>query len=200
MLEERLNKALEDLSEYYKKWFLNANPGKTQVWAFHLSKRLANKTLNIKWENKSLEPNNSPVYLGVTLDRTLSFKQHVEKLKKKLSSRNSLLNKLANSQWGADPTTLKLSALALCYSTAEYCAPVWSRSCHAWKVDSELNKACRTITGNLKPTPLPTLYRLASICPPSIRRNAITMAERQKQLSDNRHPLHYHQGVQPRLK
>ena len=199
-IEERLNKALEELSEYYKKWFLNANPGKTQVCAFHLNNRLANKTLNIKWGNEDIESNNSPVYLGVTLDRTLSFKQHVEKLKKKLSSRNSLLSKLANSQWGADPTTLKQSALALCYSTAEYCAPVWSRSCHSGKVDSELNKACRTITGNLRPTPLPALYRLASICPPSIRRDAITKAERERQLSDNRHPLHHHQGVQPRLK
>ena len=67
-------------------------------------------------------------------------------------------------------------------------------------MDSEINKACRTITGNLKPTPLPALYRLASVCPPSIRRDAITKAEREKQLSDNRHPLHHHQPVQPRLK
>ena len=84
VLEERLNKALEELSEYYKKWFLNANPGKTQVCAFHLNNHLANKTLDIKWGNQSIECSNSPVYLGVTLDRTLSFKQHVEKLKKKL--------------------------------------------------------------------------------------------------------------------
>ena len=199
-IEERLNGALEDLAKYYEKWFLNANPQKTQVCAFHLNNRLANKTLNIKWRDRNLESVKFPVYLGVTLDRTLSFKQHVEQLKKKLSSRNTLLGKLANSSWGADPVTLKQSALALCYSTAEYCAPVWSRSCHAQKVDTELNKACRIITGNLKPTPLPYLYRLASIPPPSIRREAITKVERQKQLSDNRHPLFNHQGVQRRLR
>ena len=159
---------------------MNANPRKTQVCAFHLNNRLANKTLNIKWGDKDLESIKFPVYLGVTLDRTLSFKKHVEQLKKKLSSRNSLLGKLANSVWGADPATLKQSAIALCYSTAEYCAPVWSRSCHARKIDPELNKACRIITGNLKPTPLPDLYRLASISPPSIRREAITKAEREK--------------------
>ena len=200
IIEERLNKALEDLTKYYEKWFLNANPRKTQVCAFHLHNRLANRTLNIKWGDRNLESNKFPVYLGVTLDRTLSFKQHVEQLKKKLSSRNTLLGKLANSSWGADPATLKQTAIALCYSTAEYCAPIWSRSCHAQKIDAELNKACRIITGNLKPTPLPDLYKLASISPPSIRRDAITKAEREKQLSDNRHPMYNHQRVQQRLR
>ena len=110
------------------------------------------------------------------------------------------MGKLANTSWGADPATLKQTAIALCYSTAEYCAPIWSRSCHAQKIDAELNKACRIITGNLKPTPLPDLYKLASISPPSIRRDAITKAEREKQLSDNRHPMYNHQRVQQRLR
>ena len=90
--------------------------------------------------------------------------------------------------------------MALCYSTAEYCAPVWARSCHASKVDSELNKACRTITGALKSTPLPALYRIASIAPPSIKREITTKYERNKQLHDNRHPLYGHQEVRQRLK
>ena len=47
-LEKHLNKALEDLSEYYEKWFLSANPGKTHICALHLNNHLANKTLNIK--------------------------------------------------------------------------------------------------------------------------------------------------------
>ena len=36
IIENRLTDALEILSDYYKQWFLNANPGKTQVCAFHL--------------------------------------------------------------------------------------------------------------------------------------------------------------------
>lgn len=199
-IERRLTNALQSLSDYYKKSFLNANPGKTQVCAFHLNNHQAQRELKIKWDNKILEVCRYPVYLGVTLDRTLSFKEHVTKLKEKLSSRNNLLGKLANSNWGADPKTLKQAALALCYSTAEYCAPVWARSCHAPKVDSELNKACRTITGALKPTPLPALYRIASIAPPPIRRATITKNEREKQLSDNRHPLYGHQELRRRLK
>ncbi|GFS08935.1 hypothetical protein ElyMa_006607900 [Elysia marginata] len=66
-------------------------------------------------------------------------------VKAKVAARNSLLRKLANSNWGADPKTLRTTALALSYSTAEYSSAVWARSCHAKKVDTELNNACRII-------------------------------------------------------
>ena len=92
------------------------------------------------------------------------------------------------------------TAQALCYSTAEYCAPVWARSSHASSVDSELNNGCRTITGCLRPTPLPSLYCLAGIAPPAIRRDAIIRKERDKQLCDDRHPLYGHQDLPRRLK
>ncbi|KAK3870172.1 hypothetical protein Pcinc_011237 [Petrolisthes cinctipes] len=89
---------------------------------------------------------------------------------------------------------------ALSILSAEYCAPVWARSCHASAVDAELNQACRTITGNLKPTPLPAVYRMASIAPPAIRRDTLTRQERDKQLSGSRHPLYGHQQPPQRLK
>ncbi|CAH1242641.1 Hypp6921 [Branchiostoma lanceolatum] len=199
-IEKRLTDALEILSGYYRSWFLNANPGKTQVCAFHLNNDAATRKLRITWEGKELENTPYPVYLGVTLDRTLSFREHVTKLRKKVSSRNNLLSNLANSSWGADPKTLKQTALALCYSTAEYCAAVWERSSHAPKADVELNRACRTITGNLKATPRPALYTLAGICPPGIRRDVQARTERDKQQKDPRHPLHGHQEVPRRLR
>ena len=86
--------------------------------------------------------------------------------------------------------------MALSFSTAEYCAPVWGNSCHARKVDAELNNACRTITGTLRPTPLPLVYRLAGIAPPHIRRETRTKTQKHNQENDTRHTLHGH--VQPR--
>ena len=114
----------------------------------------------------------------MTLDRTLSYAEHAKKTKGKTATRNNLLAKLANSSWGADPVTLRTTALALSYSTAEYCCLVWGRSCHAKKVDAELNNACRIVTGNLRPTPLHSLYRLAGIAPPEIRRDVMTKTEK----------------------
>ena len=43
----------------------------------------------------------------------------------KLKSRNNLIAKLTGTSCGASASTLHTSALALCYSVAEYCCPVW---------------------------------------------------------------------------
>ena len=198
-LERSLSEALTSLASYYTSAGLNANPGKTKVCAFHLKNHLAKRKLVIKWQGKELKQDDFPVYLGVTLDRTLSFREHVQKLRKKVSSRNNLLSTIANTKWGADPSTLRQTALAVCYSTAEYCSAVWARSAHADKVDVELNKSCRTITGTLKATPVQALYVLSGISPPSIRRDTITKVERDRQLNDHRHPLYGHQEVLRRL-
>ena len=98
------------------------------------------------------------------------------------------------------PSTIKTTALALCYSTAEYACPVWERSAHAHKVDPVLNDACRAITGCLLPTNVENLYLLAGIAPPAVRRSVTAQREREKQVNDNRHPLHGHNLPRKRLK
>jgi len=92
----------------------------------------------------------------------------------KLKNRNNLLMKLAGSTWGASAHTLRPSALALCYSAAEYCAPVWSRSAHTSKVDVQLNSTMWLISGTLRSTPLPWLPVPSDIEPPALRRKAAT--------------------------
>jgi hypothetical protein len=71
-----------------------------------------------------------PKYLGVTLDRTQTFKSHLEKAAKKVSSRVNLVRKLADTKWGSNAQTLRTAFLVLVYSSAEYCAPVWLNSAH----------------------------------------------------------------------
>ncbi|VDP03281.1 unnamed protein product [Soboliphyme baturini] len=45
----------------------------------------------------------------------------------------NLLGKLAGTSWGAGARVLRTTALALVYSVAEYCSPVW---CHSSKLDA----------------------------------------------------------------
>ena len=89
----------------------------------------------------------------------------------KLKNRNNLLMKLAGSTWGTNANTLQSSALALCYSAAEYCAPVWSRSAHTNQVDVQLNSTMRLISGTLRSTWLPVLSNIEL---PALRRKAAT--------------------------
>ena len=116
----------------------------------------------------------------------------------KVATRNNLLKKLANSKWGTNARTIRTTALALCYSTAEYAAPVWARSSHANKLNPVLNQSCRSITGCLKPTNVEDLYLIAGIAPPDIRREVCARVERTKQTKDERHSLFGHRGV-PRI-
>ena len=102
----------------------------------------------------------------------------------KVAIRNNLLKKLANSKWGTNARTIRTTALALRYSTAEYAAPVWTRSSHANKLNPVLNQACRSITGCLKPTNVEDLYLIAGIAPPDIRREVCARVERIKQTKD----------------
>ena len=101
----------------------------------------------------------------------------------KVSTRNNLLTKLATSKWGANPSTIRQTALELSYSTDEYAAPVWGRSPHAKNLDPELNQACRSVTGCLKSTNTEDLDLLSGIAPPAIRRDVCARVERQKQLT-----------------
>jgi len=64
--------------------------------------------------------------------------------------------------------------IALCYSAAEYCAPVWSRSAYTSQVDVQLNSTMHLISGTLRSTPLPWLPVLSNIELPALRRKAAT--------------------------
>ena len=120
--------------------------------------------------------------------------------KMKVATRNNLLRKLSNSKWGANASTIRRTALALCYSVAEYAAPVWARSYHAQKLNPELNSTFRAVTGSLKPTNVEDLYLLAGISPPDIRRDVCARVEKTKQETNVAHSLYGQNPAERRLK
>ncbi|XP_038058777.1 uncharacterized protein LOC119730062 [Patiria miniata] len=199
-VERPLSDALADLTPYYAANHLRANPEKTQISAFHLKNRDAQRTLRVRWHGRLLTHSHKPIYLGVTLDRSLTYKDHIAKTKAKAGARNNILRKLANTSWGTDARTIRTTALALSFSVAEYASPVWSRSSHAAKLDPVLNTACRAISGYLKPTRVDDLYLLCGIAPPYIRRAVASQMEKRKQENDPLHPLFEHKPAKKRLK
>ena len=68
-----------------------------------------------------------------------------------------------------------ITNLVLCYSVAEYCAPVWRNYAHTNLVDVQLNNTMRTITGAVRCTWTDDwLPVLSSIAPADIRREVAT--------------------------
>ncbi|KAJ3615087.1 hypothetical protein NHX12_018655 [Muraenolepis orangiensis] len=139
-MEEGLNEDMGTLVAYLRRWRLQLSVGKSVAAAYHLSTREARRELEVRVDNKCLEVQQAPKYLGVRLDRTLSFKQHLEEVKAKVTSRVALIRRLAGTTWGASAKMLQISTQALVFSAAEYCAPVWSRSPHARKKLEQLNQ------------------------------------------------------------
>jgi hypothetical protein len=141
--ENNLEADIEVLNQFFHRWCLQPNPGKTEMCVFHLNTHAANKKLDVMFDGTLIKHVNHPnKYLGVTLDRTLTFKSHLEKATKKVSSRVNLVRKLAGTKWESNAQTLRTASLALVYSSAEYCAPVWLNSAHVHKLDVQLKTAC----------------------------------------------------------
>jgi len=175
-MEGVLIKDMATVCEYLQTWKLNLSTTKTVYAAFHLNNKEAKCELKVNFSNKVLPFCSKPKYLGVTLNRSLTYRRHLESLSKKLTSRLALLSRLAGSGWGAGATTLRTAALALVHSTAEYCAPVWCRSAQSRLIGSTINDALRNVTGCLRPTPADNLPILAGIQPAELRRIGATLS------------------------
>ena len=181
---------MQAITNYLQKWRLILSTAKTTSTAFHLNNRDSQRQLAVSVNGTMLPNCEHPVYLGVTLDRTLTYKHHIEALRRKVNVRNGLLRCLAGSTWGAYTSTLRTGALALVYSAAEYASPVWSRSAHTGKLDVGLYDSLRIITGCMRPTETTFLPVLAGIVPPDIRRES-QVARLTKMAMDNpSHLLH----------
>ena len=148
---------------------------KTVTAAFHFNNREAKRELKVYNNGRFLPFCPTPTYLGVKLYRMLKFRHHLAALRKKLSSRVTLLRRLVGSGWGAGAKTLRIATLSLVYSTAEYCAPVWCRSAHTRLIDCVLNDALGIVTECLRSTPTKHLPVFSSIQPAELRRMGATL-------------------------
>ena len=178
------------LSAYLQTWKLKFSNTKTVTAAFHLNNREAKRELNVYNKGNLLLPCPVPTYLGVKLDKSLTSPHHLKVLRKKLSTRVAPLRRLTGSGWGAGTKTLRISALSLVYSTAEYCAPVWCRSTHTHLIDNIFNDALRIVTGCLRPTPTEDLSVLSGIQPTELRRLEVTLSLANRAIHDPDHVMH----------
>jgi len=169
-LECCLSSDMVRMASYCRLWRLKPSPMKTVTSVFHLLNTSAARELRVHMEGQQLRHDPNPVYLGQDSELlTTPYKDCW-----KVTKPNNLLMKLAGSSWGANANTLRSSALALCYSVAEYCCPVWQRSTHVGLVDAQLHSSMYLISGTVRSTPLPWLPILTNIEPPALRCRAAT--------------------------
>ena len=175
-LKGTLNQDMSTLPSYLQTWRLKFSHIKTVMAAFHLNNQEAKRELKVYNNDRLLPFCPTLTYLGIKLERSLSFCHHLVALHKKLSLCVTLLRQLVGSEWGAGAKTLRIATLSLVYSTAEYCVPVWCRSAHTRPIDSVLNNALHIVTGCLHPTPTDHLPVLSGIQPAELCQMGATLS------------------------
>ena len=96
------------LASYFKRWYLNMNEYKIVSCVFHLHNRQAERRLHITASVVFVPSDPSPKYLRITLDRSLTYRQHLKGSSQKLKSRVSLTRNLTGTNCGASPSILRV--------------------------------------------------------------------------------------------
>ena len=79
-VEGVLTTDMATVGEYLQTWKLNLSTTKMVSTAFHRNHKEAKHELKVKYNNETLPFCSEPKYLGETLDRSLSYHQHLESL------------------------------------------------------------------------------------------------------------------------
>ena len=86
-LECTLTADLANLAKYCQLWHLKPSTSKTVTSVFHLHNNMSHCELNVHMNGQRLKHGPYAVYLGVTLDWTLSYREHLSRSAAKLKSR-----------------------------------------------------------------------------------------------------------------
>ena len=112
-LEKTFSQDMATLQMCLQKWRLKLSETKTVSSVFHFTNREAKRELSVELNGKPLPFSNTPKYLDITLDGSLTYRRHLESLRKKLSTRVSLIRRLAGTTWGAGASVVRTATLAL---------------------------------------------------------------------------------------
>ena len=85
-VEDTLSQDMTTLLAYLQTWRLKLSKTKTVTTAFHRNNREIKRELNVYNNGNLLLPCPVPTYLGVELDRLLTFRHHLEALRKNFPS------------------------------------------------------------------------------------------------------------------
>ena len=117
--------SLNRLVKWSSKWRLPLNPLKCETSFFSLDPYQSRIQPSLYILNTPLKYNPHPTFLGVTFDRTLSFKHHVLSLQKKFHSRFRAFRSIVSTSWGPSKESLFTLYKAFIRPILTYASPGW---------------------------------------------------------------------------
>jgi hypothetical protein len=145
----QLQKQLNETLTWCKKWRLNINAQKTVAVMFNGPNNFASHHLNLNGHQIPWSPTSK--YLGVTIDRNLTFSAHIKETVKKATAVRGMLYPILNRS-SPIPIKTKLNILQLYIKPIlSYAGPAWGPliSKANWrKLEAVQNISLRTITSS----------------------------------------------------
>jgi len=132
--DEGLKSKINCMLEYMTRWFsangLPLNMEKTNIMEFTSSYH-QNEAFQIIYQKKIITGTNNTKFLGLELDKNISWKNHVQKIIPKLSSACYLVRRMYPC---CNLNTLKMIYFAYFYTVMEYDISFWGVSLESKRI------------------------------------------------------------------
>ena len=152
---DQLNSDLEKINTWANKWLVSFNPQKTKSMVVTLKKNLV--CPNLYFNNHLLQDTTSHKHLGIEINSTLTWNQHIDTLASSANKKLNVFNQLSKL---LDRKTLHIMYTSFIRPCLEYGNIVW---CNCTTNESESleaiqRRAARIITGGIIRTNKACLY------------------------------------------
>nr|KAG5700272.1 hypothetical protein BaRGS_022899 [Batillaria attramentaria]KAG5710737.1 hypothetical protein BaRGS_035139 [Batillaria attramentaria] len=182
--------ALDKLTAWTNTWGVTINKEKSSATLYTLSTKTSAGNLNL--EDTPLRYEDQQTYLGVTFDKRLTWKQHVQNAEAKARRKLNIMRKLAGTQWGANEKILKNVYQGSVRPHLEYGSSSWMTAAqsHQQTLQRVQNQALRIITGAMRSTPIEKMEQTTGIPPLKNRWECKAMMQYTKAEKTENHLMH----------
>lgn len=185
----RIQIALENVAAWAESWCVTINREKSTATLFTLSTKAKPGKLTLG--NATLRYEDQQTYLGVTFDKRMTWKFHINQAEGKARRKLNIMRKLAGTTWGATDRILKSVYQGTVRPHLEYGSTSWMTAAktHQQTLDKVQNQALRIITGAMKTTPIVKMEETTNIPPLTKRRELKAMLQANKFRCSQNHPM-----------
>ena len=167
IISERMQNALNYTHSWCIKEGMNINPSKTTIVPFTRRRNTSLRVLHL--DKKPLEFAEEVKYLGLTLDRKLTWNAHVEQIIIKATSAFWTCKRTLGKSWGLRPKMIHWIYLAIVKPRITYASLIWWSKTKQTTTQTRFGKLQRlatiAITGAMGSTPSKALDALLHLVP-----------------------------------
>ena len=185
----QIQETVNRVSKWAMDWGLKINKSKTVCALFSLSTQA--QKIKVKMDGQVLPQTDTPTFLGVTLDKRLTWRTHTQAVNSKASRKLLLMKKLSGTTWVANTKVLKQVYTGAVRPVMEYGSSAWVAASKSATdcLDATHNQGLRTILAATKSTPITQLEKHCECALLDTRRKMKSSIQYEKSKRITTHPL-----------